>query len=67
MGVCVPEGPRDCAKDLGDLSSSYKPSAPLWESLKRPFSFEKGNESEGLNKCEVKCRAVPVSVSSSML
>lgn len=41
------------------------PSAPLRESPKCPFSFD-GNESEGLNKGEVKYRAVPVSAWSSM-
>lgn len=65
MGVYAPE--RDlvngCAKDLGELGSSY---SPLWESPKCPFSFD-GNESEDLNKGEVKYRAVTVSVLSSML
>lgn len=34
---------------MGELNS-----APLWESLKGPFSFD-GNERKDLNKGEVKC------------
>lgn len=45
---------------MGELNS-----APLWESLKGPFSFD-GNERKDLNKGEVKCRAVTVSELSSM-
>lgn len=42
-------------------SALHAAPAPLWEIPKCPFSFD-GNESEGLNKGEVKCRAVTVSV-----
>lgn len=49
-----------CAKDLGELCSSYSP-LPSWKGRKCPFSFDE-NESEDLNKREVKCRAVTVSV-----
>lgn len=65
VAFCVPEGPSDCAKDLGEPGSSYTP-LPLSGKAQNVLSFD-GNESEGLNKWEVKCRALPVTVLSSKL
>lgn len=60
VGVCAPGGPVNrCAKDLGELC--LEGPLPSWKGRKCPFSFDE-NESEDLNKREVKCRAVTVSV-----